>query len=725
MNHSLDPIEESTFDIRRLLAVLQRGAWLIVLALFLGGGVAYLVSRLQTPIYSAGTQVIVARPSSSQTVVSDITQGSTSQQIAQTYVALLSQPWVMDKVSERVGGEEIGAADISIEAVSNTQIIGIRAEDADPLRAALIADTLVQVLIEQNETIQSGRYVEAEKNLDTQIENINQQISDTQVALKQAQSGTLAEQIENTKANIQETQGVVADLQQEITKLSGLSASNVTSLLTYNRNSLAQVQATLDRQLTSYDAIAAKLADPQVQQDAAQVASLQTQQSELELAINATRQKIETLGQEIAWLTPYLEAGLLERELAVKNDELATQQSLLRSYQQTYTDLLVTGAINGTTDEITNLEKNLSLYQQVYVNLLSNRETVRLNRMQNALTVVQTNPALASENPVRPRTSLNTLLGAFGALVLAVTGLFLTEMLDTTLKTREDVERELGLPIMGYSLSMEAAGSSDKVGPYVARVPRSPAAEAFRSLRTNLEFIGVDKPLKSLLISSPGASEGKTTIAANLAAVIAQGGKRVALLDADFRRPRVHREMGLTNRSGLSDVFRDRLALADVLQAWDGLNLSVITSGGIPPNPSELLASQKMRQIMDELEAQFDIVIVDSTPTIVTDSQLIAARVDGVLLVLTPGRTSAEAARAAVEQYRRVGARLLGVVLNNIQPGQGYGYTPYSQYSYYRYDQADEGGQRHAGRGFKLPWRKNGKVHEMTPETVGKTTENQ
>lgn len=714
--------DASTIDIKPLLSVLRRGLWILILAFLFGGGVAYLVSRLQTPIYSASTQVIVARTSSSQAVVGDITQALSSQQVAQTYVALLSQPWVMDKVSERVGGSEVSADRINIAAVSNTQIISIEVKDADPVRAALIADTLVQVLIEQNETIQSGRYVEAEKNLDTQIESASQQITDTQAALKQAQADALSVQIENTRTNIQNTQSAVADLQQEVNKLSGLTPASAASLLNYQRNIQTQYQAVLDRQLVNYDTVTAKLADSQVQQDAALVANLQTQLSELESAIAATREQLEALGEEITWLTPYLDANLLERTLAFKNDELATQQSLLRSYQQTYTDLLVTGRINGTTDEITNLEKNLSLYQQVYVNLLSNRETVRLNRMQNALTVVQTNPALASENPVSPRTLLNTLLGAFGALVLAVMGLFLTEMLDTTIKTREDVERELGLPIMGYSLFMEA-GSADKEGPYVARMPRSPATEAFRSLRTNLEFIGVDKPLKSLLISSPGASEGKTTIAANLASVIAQGGKRVALLDADFRRPRVHKEMGMSNRVGLSDVFRERINLTDVLQTWDGLNLSVITSGSIPPNPAELLASQKMQQILVELEAQFDLVIIDSTPTIVTDSQLIAARVDGVLIVLWPGRTNAEAARAAVEQYRRVGARLLGVVLNNVQPGQGYGYTPYSHYKYYRYDQADEGGARASVGKLRLPW-KNKKVHAAQPETASDTLEN-
>lgn len=719
-SHSMEPTDSGTLDFERLLGILRRGAWLLVLAVVLGGGAAYIVSKLQTPIYSASTQVIVARPSSSPTVVGDITQTLTSQQIAQTYVELLSQPWVMNDVSERVGGKKVSTGQVNINAVTNTQIIDIRAEDPDPVRAALIADTLVQLLIEQNDNIQSGRYIEAEKNLDTQIQQINQQITDTQTSLKQAYADALTEQIENSKSNIQDTQATIAALLVDIAKLTGLTAARVSSLLNFNQSRQAQLQALLDRQLADYDTINQKLADPLVQQDPAQVVTLQTQQAELGAAINDTRQQIDTLGQEIAWLTPFLDANVLAQTLAGKNDELLTQQSLLKSYQQIYTNLLVTGKIQGTTDAITNLEKNLNIYQQVYVNLLSNRETVRLNRMQNILTVVQTNPALTTPRPIRPRTAFNTLLGLMGGFILAAIFLFLMEVFDTTIKTREDVERALNLPVMGHSLLMEST-DSEKEGPYVARVPRSPAAEAYRSLRTNLEFIGVDKPLKSLLISSPGASEGKTTIAANLAVVIAQSGKRVALLDADFRRPRVHREMGLSNRVGLSDVFRDRLALKDVLQVWNGINLSVVTSGGIPPNPAELLASEKMRQILDELESQFDLVIVDSTPTIVTDSQLIAARVDGVLLVLWPGRTNADAARSAVEQYRRVGAHLLGVVMNNIQPGQGYGYTPYANYRYYRYDHGETSGtdaKRGPNGRFKLPWRR------VPPQEIAESAQN-
>ena len=718
-NQSTETMVANSIDIKRLLNVLKRGFWLLLLAFIVGGGVAFAISSLQTPIYKATTQVIVARPSSSQAVVTDMTQTLTSQQVAETYVELLSQPWVVMDVSQRVGGN-VSAAQFKIAAVANTQIIDIIAEDPSPERAALIADTLVKILIEQNDTIQSGRYIDAEKNLNTQIDQVTQQISTTQVNLKQANLDALTAQVDITKNNIQNTQAAIASLQAEILNLTSLvNTSSVTSRLGYDQSRLSTLQTTLNQQLANYDALNLKMtSDPQVQQDPALAAAIQSQMSELGVSINGSREQIDLVSREIDWLTPFLDAKVLSTTLTDRNNELTTQQSLLKSYQQTYVDLLTTGKIRGTTDEIVNLDKNLTLYQGIYVNLLNNRETVRLNRMQNILAVVQTKPALTFKNPVRPTIPTNTILGAAGSLALAVVVLLLMDFLDTTIKSNDEVERVLGLPIMGYSLVLEPL-AADKQGPYVAHIPRSPAAEAFRSLRTNLEFIGVDKPLRSLLISSPGASEGKTTISSNLAAVIAQSGKKVVLLDADFRRPRVHRAMGLSNRVGLSDVFRDKLSLKDVLQPWDGLSLSVITSGGIPPNPAELLASEKMRLILDELQSEFDLVIIDSAPTIVTDSQLIAARVDGVLLVLNSGKTHMDAARSSVVQYRRVGAHLLGVVMNNIQPGSGYGYV---NYQYYRYEHDEAAPDSKGGNSrITLPWKrgKPSKKSRTESETGG------
>ena len=684
-NHAQGFEAFETIDLKRFIDVLRRGALLIILGLLFGMGLAFLVSKLQTPIYAATTQVMVAR-SSTDGPVTDITQQLSSQQVAQTYVELLLQDWVRANVSTRVGGPTINDGQIDASAATNTQIIRITVEDADPARAVAIANTLVQVLIEQNESIQATRYADTEASLDLQITELESKIATLQAELAKVTDDALTEQLKSAQTNIDLTQENIVKAEADIKRLQDVrTAARAQSLLTADQWTQDQNQALLTRQLADYQTLQDKLETDTVKQDPKQVTAIKSQIDELGVSINDTRQKIDLLAEEITWLTPLTEEGALDKALSTRQQYLTAQKELLVSYQDLYTKLLVSGKVEGTTDKITSSEENLNLYQQIYLNALNNREAVRLARMQNVTNVVQLNPAAAAENPVRPRVLFNTVLGGVAGLILAITFLLLMNSLDTTIKTREDVERVLGLPILGYSLYMQTS-EADQPSPHVVRLPRSPAAEAFRSLRTNLDYIAVDKPLKSVLISSPGASEGKTTVAINLAAIIAQSGKRVVLLDADLRRPRAHRELGLGNRMGLSDVFLDRIPLKDVIQPWDDLSLSVITSGGLPPNPAELLASAKMREILDELESMFDFVVVDSTPTIVTDSQLIAARVGGVLLILSPGSTQAEAARTTVEQYRRVGARLLGVVMNNVQAGQSYygGYAPYSNYTYYQ-----------------------------------------
>ncbi|MBN1303148.1 MAG: polysaccharide biosynthesis tyrosine autokinase [Anaerolineales bacterium] len=690
-----------TYTLKYLFDLLRRSIWWLLLITVLSAGIAFAVSNFQEKIYQARTQVMVTRSSSSGPV-SDVTQIMNVQQLTQTYVELLSQGWVREDVHSIIGGD-VRSDQITITAATNTMVINIIAEDPDPKRAELIADTLVQVLIDKNEEIQSSRYNDAEASLDLQINQVQSQIETVQTQLNVARSGALDEKITESQDKLQATQDNISAAQDEIDKLNTLTQARAQVLLISNQNTLNQQQTVLDNQLANYQEMKNTLeTDPQVLSDPAYKAGIEASMAELGVAINQTRSQIEKLQREITWLTPLVEPGAIEKALLEQQEYLLTQETLLVSYQNIYTNLLVSDQAEIDTDEIEKLTKDLDLYQQIYLNLMNNRETVRLEKMQNMPNVVAVNKAEASPSPVRPRIWLNTIISGAAGLIFAIVAVLVIDALDTTIKTRDDVERVLNIPIIGYIFQL-AQEEKTKDGPYVVHVPRSPAAEAFRSLRTNLEFIGVDQPLKSVLISSPGAGEGKTTVATNLAAVIAQSGKRVVLVDADLRRPRIHKELGLVNRVGLSDVFRDRVTLKDIYQTWDDLSLSIITSGGIPPNPAELLGSGKMGVILDELKAEFDFVIIDSTPIVVTDSQLIAARVDGVLLVLWPGRTDIEAARLAAEQYRRVGARMLGAVLNNIQPGQGYGYGGYTNYHYDAYNR--EGLQP---KGFlRFPWRQD------------------
>jgi capsular exopolysaccharide synthesis family protein len=427
----------------------------------------------------------------------------------------------------------------------------------------------------------------------------------------------------------------------------------------------------------------------QSQIDQVSTQTVEEQRKWVEEQIAALQAESSSLEQDINSLTP--PSTPEQKTLLDENKARLEQiQPLLALYQQSYSNLVVYGETvqggGGTTNtNLSLLQTTQSLYQQIYSSILTNLETVRLARLQNTPNVVQIEPATVPTSPIRPRTLVNTALAGVVGLMLAAGFVFLKEYLDDTLKTPEDIERLLELTTIGIIAQMKYADAT-KEELYVARQPRSPVSEAFRALRTNLEFAGVDEPIRTILITSPEPGEGKTTIAVNLAAIIAQGGKRVALVDADLRKPGIHRFLGISNRVGLSDVFRGRLKLQNAIQSWDDSEgLSVITSGSLPPNPAELLGSEKMIHILDELKSQADVVVIDCPPSLVADAQVLAAKVDAVLLIIYPGHTHIDSARATLAQLERANAKVVGAVMNNIPRERGYYYGGY-RYHYYRSD---------------------------------------
>jgi capsular exopolysaccharide synthesis family protein len=447
----------------------------------------------------------------------------------------------------------------------------------------------------------------------------------------------------------------------------------------------------MDTQVAERARLEAKLStDPLAQSDPAFAERLKSQMAQLDENIPATQQKIAETQKEIEFLAPLTTDEGFDRVMVEKQNFLKTQQSLLTSYQNVYTNLLSTEEVKRTTNEIDGLEKNLALYQEIYLNLLSSREDVKTERLQNTPTVEQVSRATHGQSPVKPRTLLNTGLGALAGLILAASTVLLRESVDDTIKDKSDVEKLLETKVIGYIL--EIANEGDDDGIYVARVPRSPVAEAFRSLRTNLEFSGDSKPIRSILVTSSGPSEGKTTVAANLAAILAHSGKKVLLVDADLRRPRVHRYTGVSNRIGLSEIFSaeqgDDLT-SYVQQLEDVPGLAVLPSGGLPSNPNELLASAKFRQLIQLWLNSYDHILIDAPPMVVADPHVLSGLVDGVLLVMIPGKTRTDVIHAIHEQMQKSRAYLLGVVFNRLKHRRGAGYGGYSYYQYPYYHSSD------------------------------------
>lgn len=207
--------------------------------------------------------------------------------------------------------------------------------------------------------------------------------------------------------------------------------------------------------------------------------------------------------------------------------------------------------------------------------------------------------------------------------------------------------------------------------------PKSPIAEQFRTVRTNIQFSSVDKELQTVIVTSSGPAEGKSTTTANLAVVFAQQGKRVLLIDADLRKPTVHYTFRAENHIGLSNVLTRQTSLGEAVTTTAQDKLWVLPSGPIPPNPSELLGSKGMKNLLEQVKDEYDVVILDTPPVLaVTDAQVLANLADGVVLVVSSGKTETDAAKKAKELLESAKAKILGVVLNNkrVQDSQYYYY---------------------------------------------------
>lgn len=281
--------------------------------------------------------------------------------------------------------------------------------------------------------------------------------------------------------------------------------------------------------------------------------------------------------------------------------------------------------------------------------------------------------------PTSPRPTLNLALGLLVGLAVGVGAAVLRETLDTSLKGAEAVQEQLGLPTLGL-IGYDA--ETPKRPLIVHSSPRSTRAEAFRQLRTNLQFVDVDHPPRSIVVTSSLPQEGKSTATCNLAIALGQAGLRVVLVEGDLRRPRIGDYMGVEAAVGLTDVLVGRAELRDVLQPWGSIDLRVLPSGPTPPNPSELLGSHQMQGLLTRLEADADLVLIDAPPLLpVTDAAILATLASGAIMVVRAGKTSRDQARRAVEVLRSVDAHIYGVVMNMV-PTKGPGAAAYGYYGY-------------------------------------------
>ena len=517
-------------ELRQLISILWRRKWLLMIVTASLASVAFVTSVLMTPVFEASTTLLVNQAPASQEV--DYSAILSSERLALTYAQLLTKRPVLQESLNRlnltVPLDELEKA-IDVRLVKDTQLIELNAQDANPVIAADLANTLAAVFIEQNDALQAGRFAASKSNLAEQLDSLSQQIQTTEAA-------------------------------------------------------------------------------------------------------------IARLG------TPRTESGGVELE---------------------------------------RLQAELVGYRQSHSNLLQSYEEVRLVEARTISNVIQVEPAAIPQKPVRPIVPLYTLLGGVVGGMIALGMAFLVEYLDDTIRTPDDVERIFRVPVLGYVAETDRLGSEGQGRALSTEEPPPVIAEAFRSLRTNLEFSGNLGGPRTILISSPGPGDGKTTIASYLAATIAKGGKRAILIDADLRRPGVHRFFGVKNELGLSDMLKDDLVPQVATQPLGNHRFKLITSGTPVDNAAELFRSLWLLKVLNFLREQADVAIFDGPPFLATEAYILASRLESVLMVIQPGKTHEPPARAILEQLERAKANLLGVVLNRVSRSEAY---PAASYLYYEND---------------------------------------
>lgn len=296
---------------------------------------------------------------------------------------------------------------------------------------------------------------------------------------------------------------------------------------------------------------------------------------------------------------------------------------------------------------------------------------------QSLVNLTTTQAAKIPSDPFKPKTVENTLIGLLLGLVLGVGAIALRESLDTRIRSVQEAEDVTGLPIMGGIINDPSANQNPLT---MQTKPRSPRAESYRSLRTNLQFLDIDGGTSTFVITSANPAEGKSTTSLNLALAIAETGSKVALIEGDLRLPTLHKHLHVEGGAGLTDYLVGRADLEDVLEQWGRTNMFFLPAGRIPPNPSELLGSVQMRELLGTLRREFDTIIIDAPPILsVTDAAVVGDGEAHHLLVIAAGSTRKPEATAAIDALTQAKARIAGLVVTMLPQKalSRYGYGNY------------------------------------------------
>ena len=575
-------------------------------------------------------------------------------------------------------------AKVKVVGVRESRIANIQVRDQDAEKATRIANAFADTYIERNLDFKLEGARSAGTWLGEQTVGLRKQLESSEMDLYKFRKErnlldiNLDDKQGMTRQNLQSLNGKLTDV-----KARRIEIESIRKLILEAKNNISERESLPEIR-----------DNPVVQKLRENYLDLLKIKADLESRYGDKHPKIDTIQHQMA---------------SVQRDYSKELDDVLRAFDKRYqamveTESSLTKWMNHEKQQALELAKLETEYRplardaenntKIYSLITQRRKEIDLTGMLKANNVRILDRATQPRTPVSPVLALNLPVGVVFGLLFGLLLAFTIESLDNTVKSPEAAEELVGAPLLGVVPMLTQSrqhliADAPERDLAVFKDPASLAAEACRSIRTNMLFISAQQEFSLFSVTSPGPQDGKTTVAINLAVTMAQAGGRILLVDTDMRRPRVHRSFGLKSDKGISSVLAGDVQLKDAICKSEVPNLDVLPCGPMPPNPAELLHTERFRQILAECRKNYDRIILDSPPIgPVTDPAIIGSVTDGVVLVLRAGHTTREATRFARRQLGDAGARILGLVINQTDrkgSGYGYGYGYYASYGrYYR-----------------------------------------
>jgi len=591
-----------------------------------------------------------------------------------------SAPAQKEAVRRNADPAKILISHLRVEPVKESRVARLRYEDPDPRFAAQVANAVAEAYIAESMAVRSTTTGNASEWLEQQMVDLERKLTTSS----------------KTLFDFKRSHDIVATSWEDRQSIISQRLTVINDALTKARVRLAELQAKNEGILAlggavesgqgEVESLPAVAASRTIQDLKVLHMSVRSECADLRVKYLEDHPKLEACAKKLALTQQGLkdEVRLALATVQKEYQETAkTQRNLQKLLEETKSDAFGLNQYEREYQELKRAHDNNQRLYDMVLKRLKDTDMAGLLNVSNVRILDRAQPSLV---PIRPSVGRNLVLAAIFGLLGGIGLAFLVEYLDRTITSQQQVEEKLGLTFLGIVPSIERSKDGTSQDLFVHALPKSAAAECLRAVRTNLLFMSPEKALRTILVTSSGPQEGKTTTATSLAVTMANSGNRVLLVDADMRRPRVHRIFGKQNKVGLSSLILGEGKLPALVQETGIDNLWVLPCGPIPPNPAELLHTTAFKRIVAEMAAAYDRVIIDSPPVgVVADSVVMATLVDGTLVVLKAGKTDLILASQAVKQLRDVNAPIFGAVLNDLDlADQKYGqYSYYYQYGYY------------------------------------------